>query len=193
MSATSISLLDRLRRPSDAASWQRFVDLYAPLLKGWLRRQGVRAQDVDDLVQEVLGVVVRELPSFQHNQRAGAFRAWLRTILLNRLKGFWRARRSQPITAGDSSGPDLEQVEDRVDDLGRLWDQEHDHHVLRRLMELIQPEFAPATWQAFQALTLEGQPASAVAARLGLSVNAVWLAKSRVLRRLREESQGLLD
>ncbi len=193
MSETSISLLDRLRRPSDAASWKRFVDLYEPLLQGWLRRQGVRAQDVDDLVQEVLGVVVQELPAFQHNQRPGAFRAWLRTILINRLKGFWRARRSQPVTAGDSSAPDLEEVEDHEDDLGRLWDQEHDRHVLRRLMELIQPEFAPATWQAFQAVALEGQSAAAVAERLGLSVNAVWLAKSRVLRRLREESRGLLD
>ena len=82
-------------------------------------------------MQEVLAVVVRELPGFRHNQRPGAFRAWLRTILVNRLQAFWRARRSQPIAAGGIAEPELEQLEDPEDDLGRLWDQEHDRHVLR--------------------------------------------------------------
>jgi RNA polymerase sigma-70 factor (ECF subfamily) len=193
MSETSISLLDRLRLRSDGTSWKRFVDLYSPLLQGWLRHQGVRAQDADDLVQEVLGVVVKELPEFRHNQRPGAFRAWLRTILTNRLRAFWRARKTQCASAGGLPPQDLEQVEDSADNLGDLWNQEHDRHVLRRLMELIEPEFTPATWQAFRSVTLEGEPACAVANRLGLTVNAVWLAKSRVLRRLREESRGLLD
>src|ERR1700730_12164520 len=100
MSETSISLLDRLRLPSDAAAWKRFVDLYGPLLLGWLRCQAVRAQDADDLVQGVLGVVVREVPAFRPNQRPGAFRAWLRTILVNRLRAFWRSQRSQPVAPG---------------------------------------------------------------------------------------------
>src|SRR5438093_1544483 len=181
MSATSIGLLDRLRLPSDAASWKRFVDLYAPLLLRWLRHQGVRSQDADDLVQEVLGVVVRELPAFQHNQRPGAFRTWLRTILMHRLRAFWRARKFQPVAAGGEAELELEELEGRADDLGRLWDDEHDRHVLRRLMELIEPEFAPATWEAFRRVTLEEQPAATVARELGLSVNSVWLAKSRVL------------
>jgi RNA polymerase sigma-70 factor (ECF subfamily) len=193
MSATSISLLDRLRLPSDDASWKRFVELYNPLLLRWLRQQGVRPQDADDLVQEVLGVVVRELPGFQHNQRPGAFRCWLRTILVNRLLAFRRARRSQPVAAGGAGEHDLEQVEDSAADLAQLWDREHDRHVLRRLMELIEPEFAPTTWQAFRRVTLDGQSAAAVAEQLGLTVNAVWLAKSHVLRRLRQESRGLLD
>src|SRR5262245_17908686 len=72
IAATSLSLLERLRLRPDADSWQRFVDLYGPLLSGWLRRLGVRPQDAEDLVQEVLGVVVRELPGFEHNRRPGA-------------------------------------------------------------------------------------------------------------------------
>src|SRR5262249_46802410 len=115
MSETSFSLLDRLRHRSDGASWKRFVDLYSPLLQAWLRRQGVRAQDADDLVQEVLGVVVRELPDFRHNQRPGAFRAWLRSILSNRLRGFWRARRTQSATVGEAPQQDLERLEDPGD------------------------------------------------------------------------------
>jgi RNA polymerase sigma-70 factor (ECF subfamily) len=170
------------------------VVLYGPLLRGWLRRQGVRSPDDDDLVQDVLGVVVRELPHFRHNQRPGAFRTWLRTILTNRLRAFWKARQSRAVPVGGSSANEgLEQLEDRAADLGRLWDQEHDRQLLRRLMALAEPEFTPATWQAFRRVTLEGQPAAVVARELGLTVNAVWLAKSRVLRRLRQESRGLLE
>jgi RNA polymerase sigma-70 factor, ECF subfamily len=165
------------------------VDLYVPLLAGWLRRQGVQPQDADDLVQEVMGVVVRELPEFRHNQRPGAFRSWLRTILVNRLRAFWRGRHSQPVAAAQ----ELEQLEDPEASLSRLWDQEHDRHILRCLLEWIEPEFAPTTWQAFRRVTLDEEPAAAVARDLGLSVNAVWLAKSHVLRRLRQESRILLD
>jgi RNA polymerase sigma-70 factor (ECF subfamily) len=193
ISETSFSLLDRLRSRPDDAAWQRFVDLYGPLLHGSLRRQGVRPEDADDLVQDVLGVVLRELPAFRHNERPGAFRAWLRAILVNRLRGFWRARQSQPIAEGGTPAHELEQLEDPDSRLTRLWDQEHDRHVLRRLMELIRPEFAPATWQAFWQTTVDEKPAATVAQELGLSVNAVWLAKSHVLRRLRQESRCLLD
>jgi RNA polymerase sigma-70 factor (ECF subfamily) len=190
IAATSLSLLERLRQQPDAASWQRFVDLYAPLLRGWLHRQGVRPQDAEDLVQEVLGVVVRELSGFEHNQRPGAFRAWLRTSLLNRLRAFWRARRAQPAAAADE---ELDALEDSAAELSRLWDEEHDQHVLRRLLELLEPEFEEKTWQAFRRVTLDEEKAAAVAQELGLSVNAVWLAKSRVLRRLRQEARNLVD
>src|SRR5262245_12135499 len=95
-SATSLSLLERLRRQPDAGSWRRLVDLYSPLLHAWLRRHGVQPHDTDDLVQEVLSVLVRELPQFQHNQRPGAFRAWLHGILVHRLRAFWRSRGAQP-------------------------------------------------------------------------------------------------
>jgi RNA polymerase sigma-70 factor (ECF subfamily) len=75
MSETSVSLLERLRSRPDNAAWQRLVELYTPLLHGWLRRHGLRSSDVDDLVQDALAVVVRELPRFEHGQRTGSFRA----------------------------------------------------------------------------------------------------------------------
>jgi RNA polymerase sigma-70 factor (ECF subfamily) len=194
MLETSMSLLDRLRERPDEAAWQRLVDLYSPWVHGWLRRQGVAPADADDLVQDVLGVVVRELPQFQHAQRKGAFRCWLRTITVNRLRGFWRSQQTRPVATGDSDMERrLEELADPDSDLSRLWDQDHDQHVLRRLLELVEPEFAPATWQAFRRVALEGGRPAAVAADLGLSVNAVLLAKSRVLRRLRQEAQGLVD
>jgi RNA polymerase sigma-70 factor (ECF subfamily) len=193
LSATPISLLERLRLRADPASWQRLVALYEPFVAGWLRAQGVQAADVDDLTQEVLGTLVRELPAFRHDLRQGAFRRWLRGIALNRLRAFRRAR--QPIPAGDdpSLRQALEALEDPESDLSRRWDEEHDRHVVRRLLELIEPEFEPTTWQAFRMVVLEGRPTPEAAAALGLSSNAVRIAKSRVLARFRQEIEGLID
>jgi RNA polymerase sigma-70 factor (ECF subfamily) len=193
MAVTSHSLLDRLRLRPDPDGWQRLVNLYLPLIHGWLRRHGVAPADADDLAQEVLTVVVRELPQFQHNQRTGAFRAWLRTITVHRVRDFWRGRKLRPATGDEEFGKLLDQLEDPHSAPSALWDQEHDHHVARRLMELIQPEFGTKTWRAFQRTALDGARAAEVAAELHMSVNAVLIAKSRVLQRLRAEAQGLTD
>jgi RNA polymerase sigma-70 factor (ECF subfamily) len=188
---TSFSLLERLRLPSDSAAWERLVELYTPYIQGWLRRQSVQPADVEDLTQEVLRSVFRALPSFQHDLRRGAFRRWLRTITVNQLRSFWRARRPQ--TLSPQAEQALDHLEDPASDLSRLWDEEHDRHVVRRLLELIQSEFEPSTWRAFQLVVLEERSAGDAAAELGISANAVRIAKSRVLTRLRQESDGLID
>src|SRR5437763_29648 len=157
MSDTSLSLLERLRLRPDAEAWRRLVDLYTPLIHGWLRRHAVPLADADDLTQEVMAVVVRELPGFHHNHQRGAFRNWLRTILVNRLRVLWRARQSRPIATGDSDFVKmLDELEDPRSGLSQLWDQQHDQHVARRLMELVQPQFEPATWRAFRRVVLDG-------------------------------------
>lgn len=193
MSETSASLLQRLRHQPDGDAWRRLVQIYTPYLQQWLGRYGLQSSDVDDLIQEVLAVVVREMPQFEHNQRQGAFRRWLRTILVNRLRGFWRARQSRPPTGNSDLAQMLNQLEDPQSGLSQLWDKEHDRHVMARLLEQIEPEFKPATWQAFRRVVLDGKDEETVAAEAGLSVNAVFIAKSRVLARLRREAQDLLD
>jgi RNA polymerase sigma-70 factor (ECF subfamily) len=194
MSETPVSLLDRLRLRPDPQSWQRLVELYTPLIRNWLRFHALQPSDADDLTQEVLGVLVRELPQFQHNLRRGAFRRWLRTLTVNRLRSFWRSRRRGPVATGASDFEKmLDQMQDPESHLSRLWDQEHDRHVARRLLDLLEPEFEPATWRAFRLLVLEGKSTAEVAAELGLSANAVRIAKSRVLSRFRREAEGLID
>jgi RNA polymerase sigma-70 factor (ECF subfamily) len=194
MSPTSATLLERLRDRADAEAWQRLVDLYSPLLSAWLRRHSLQDADVDDLVQEVLTTVAREAVRFEHSGRPGAFRHWLRNILANRLREFWRARRLRPMVTGDSDFVALlDQLEDPDSGISRLWDQEHDQHIVRRLLAMIEPQFAPSTWQAFRRVVLEGGQPDAVAAELGLTVNAVFIAKSRVLQRLRQEAGAFLD
>jgi RNA polymerase sigma-70 factor (ECF subfamily) len=194
MSQTSISLLERLRLHPESADWKRLVELYTPLVRRWILRQDVPAADADDLAQDVLGAVVRELVHFQHNQRPGAFRAWLRAITVNRLRGYWRGRQHSAQSGGDSDAARrLEQLEDPQSRLSQLWDQEHDRHVLGRLMKLIEPEFPLVWWQAFRRHVVEGARASEVAKELNISVNVVLLAKSRILRRLRQEAAGFVD
>jgi RNA polymerase sigma-70 factor (ECF subfamily) len=194
MAETPVSLLERLRSRPDAVSWRRLVDLYTPLVRNWLRRQAVPRDDAEDLVQDVLAVLVRELPAFEHSGRRGAFRTWLRGVTVNRLRGFWRARKSCPVPGGDGDlGRLLDQLADPHSDLARHWDEEHDRHVARRLAELVAADFEPTTWQAFRRVVMDGERAAAIADELHVSVNAVLLAKSRVLRRLRQEGRGLID
>lgn len=195
MAQTPPSLLNRLREhPQDADAWQRFDALYRPLLQTWLRHYALQHSDVEDLVQQVLAVVVRELPSFQYSPERGTFRGWLRTILANRLREFWRARKTRRETTGDRDFYDqsVAALEDPTSDLSRLWEQEHDRHVARQFLSLIEHDFAPTTWEAFRRV-MAGERAAAVAADLKLSINAVYLAKSSILKRLRQEMAGLSE
>ena|SRR5262245_59753215 len=189
MIQTSATLLQRLCNRGDSAAWERLVHLYTPLIRGWLKRHLPQSADVDDLTQQVFTVVVEKLPAFEHSGRTGAFRAWLRGISVNRLRMFWRSR---PAGVGPDRERMLQQLEDPHSDLSRQWDCEHDQHVARQMLALIESEFKPTTWRAFRLLVLDGQEPEAVAAEVGLSVNAVFIAKSRVLRRLREEMTGLV-
>lgn len=194
MDATSFSLLERLQSDAQSPAWQRLVELYDPLIRHWLRRHEVLAQDADDLAQEVLAVLVRRIGEFEHNGRTGAFRAWIRAITANCLRDFYSVRRNRPLATGSSSLQDvLAEWADPQSSISRQWDDEHDRLVTRRLMEMLRSEFAPTTWKAFEGLTFKGQTAQEVATDLGVTPNAVYIARSRVLARLRQEARGLID
>ena len=189
MAQTPPTLLNLLReRPADADAWRRFDAIYRPLLTAWLRRYALQAHDCDDLVQDILQTVAGELPHFQYDSGRGQFRGWLRQVMVNRLRVFWRSRKRN----GAAVEGLLDQLQDPSSGLSRLWDREHDQHVLKGMLAQLEPDFAPLTWQAFRR-QLAGEGPAAVAAGLGLSVNAVLLAKSRVLKRLREMAHDLTD
>ena len=194
MNETSLSLLNRLRHSPESESWDRLVELYAPLLRAWLRKYDVQASDADDLTQEVLLAVSKDLDKFEHAGQPGAFRGWLKAILVNRLRKFWRSRDRRPQARGDSDiDARLAQLDDPASEISLIWNREHDQYVLRQLLALAEPHFAGSTWTAFCRVALEGAKPDVVARELGISLNAVCLAKSRVLRRLRQESEGLVE
>jgi RNA polymerase sigma-70 factor, ECF subfamily len=194
MNETSLSLLDRVSDSPHSESWNELVTIYRPLLERWLRRYHVQESDADDLVQEVLTVVVRELPNFRHNQRVGAFRNWLRTILANRLKEYWRSGRNRPQSVGGSEFvAQLHELEDGNSCVSRIWNEEHDAYLMQRLCQKVRNRFDAKTWEAFERQVIGGQRAGQAAEKLGLSLSSVYAAKSRVLHALRQESQGLID
>src|SRR5215471_10727592 len=129
---TSISLLERLAGAPTDDDWRRLHDLYQPLLRAWMARAGVPTADADDLSQEVLLVVVREIADFDR-RRPGAFRSWLRTILVHRLRDFFRSARYRPIATGDSAFLEqLNQLESPDSALSRQWEREHDEYIAAR-------------------------------------------------------------
>jgi RNA polymerase sigma-70 factor (ECF subfamily) len=186
MHSTPASLLVRLREPGAEQAWARFTDLYAPLLYDWARRWGLQSDDAADLVQDVFVILVRKLPEFVY-EPGKSFRGWLWTVVRNA----WRARRRKaaPMPAGSA---DLEQVA-AADGIADLDEAEYRRGLIERALRVVRADFQPATWEAFQEHVIQGHPAAEVAARLGLSINAVHLARSRVLRRIRAELAELLD
>jgi RNA polymerase sigma-70 factor (ECF subfamily) len=194
MNETSLSLLNRLRRSPESDSWDRLVELYAPLIRAWLRKYDVQESDAEDLVQEVLLAVSKDVGRFEHAGQPGAFRGWLKAILVNRLRKFWRARdRSPQVRGGSNMGARLAQLDDPSSEMSQIWNHEHDQYVLRQLLALAEPHFARHTWTAFCRVALDGAKADVVAQEMGISRNAVIIAKCRVLSRLRQESEGLIE
>lgn len=165
--------------------------LYTPFIKRHLGLRQVAESDQDDLCQEILLTLLKEVPRFEHSQRTGAFRAWLRELVHHRTLTYWRSRQGSKVLAIDPQT--LAHISDPLDPLAQQWDDEHDGYVLDRLLELLEGEFTATTWRAFLLQVLHHRPPTEVAQELGLSVNAVVIAKSRVLRRLREEAQGLVE
>jgi RNA polymerase sigma-70 factor (ECF subfamily) len=193
MNETRHSLLFRAQTGEENA-WKDLTGLYRPLIIGWLNRQGVPAGDLEDLAQDVLLSVVKNLPAFEHSGRRGAFRAWLRTIVCSRTIDYWRAIDAGTKGQGGSgAAATLQQLADPDSELNRQWDEEHDRYVVDCLLDLVHEQFEPATLQAFRRLGLEGASGAEAAQELNLSVAAVYVAKSRVLQRIRQLAEGLID
>lgn len=193
MSDTPVSLLERIRGSGADASWARLVDAYGPMIRRWLGQAGMVETDIDDIVQEVLVVVLKKLPEFDR-QRTGSFRNWLRQVTLNCLRDYRKAVRRRRMATDDSKVEQIiHELADADSRLSRLWNAEHDQQLLRYLLKQVRGSFSPATIEAFTRVVLDERSPDEVAAELGMTVNAVFIAKSRVLARLRENGAGLIE
>jgi RNA polymerase sigma-70 factor, ECF subfamily len=180
---TPASLLERLRRPGERAAWDRFIELYTPLLYHWAGQLGLTRHDAADLVQDVFTLLLRHLPEFTYDPNK-RFRNWLWTVLLNRWREIRRRRNAAPL--GDDTAEVPDPLEVHVE-------EEYRRYLVGRALEIMQTEFQPTTWRACWEHIVSGRSAADVAHQLGISEGAVYVAKHRVLRRLRQELAGFLD
>jgi RNA polymerase sigma-70 factor (ECF subfamily) len=190
--ATRASLLVRLRDPHDAEAWGQFVQLYAPVVYGFARKRGLQDADAADLMQEVFRSVAGAAERLDYDPKRGSFRGWLYTVTRNKIYTFLDSQRRQVRGSGDSGAQTLlEEQAGREDGSAGLWDQEYERGAFAWAAERVRGEFHDATWRAFWLTAVEGQGAREVGRQLGLSPGAVYVAKSRVIARLREEIREL--
>ena len=188
MDSTSVSLLKRLRSPNDDRAWERFVELYTPLMDFWVRKIGVPTSDAPDLVQSVFATLVKELPKFQYD-RGKSFRGWLRTVTLNTARDYFRRNATRPQQTSER----LAETAAIACDVEFVEEAEYRAHLVGCALKLMRSEFQDTHWQACWQHVVEGRSAEEVATELGVTTNVVYLAKSRILRRLREELAGMLE
>jgi RNA polymerase sigma-70 factor (ECF subfamily) len=187
---TRASLLVRLRDPNDEVAWGEFVNLYAPLVYGYARKQGLQDADAADLTQDVLSAVAVGVGRLDYDPRRGAFRNWLFTIVRRKLSNRRRAQRSRPdADVAAASRRSLEQCP--APGIAEAeWDAEWQRRLFDWACEQARRDVTETTWQAFWRTAIDDQPGNQVAAELGMSVAAVYRARSRVLARLKELVQS---
>jgi RNA polymerase sigma-70 factor (ECF subfamily) len=192
LKTTSVSLLERLQvcRPAEA-DWHRLQAVYLPLIRQWLAQIPGLRDEAGDLAQEVFIVLISEIPRFRR-QREGSFRTWLRQVTVNRVRTHRKRQIRRPAVV-DEVDRYLDQLEDSKGDLAKEWDREHDRHVFQKLLSIVRPSFEAKTWNAFERFAIDGIPAAQAASELGTTENAVLHAKSRILKRLREEAGDFLE
>ncbi len=190
---TPLSLLERARGPvRDEVAWNRLVALYHPLVRFWCGRARVTSADLDDLIQEVFAAVARDLMHFRSDRPGDTFRGWLRGITRNQVLMYYRRNQGRPTAEGGSDAyqrlqalPELnsDPAEGEDVEMSRLYHQ---------ALEQVRGEFQDATWQAFWLSAIEGRQTSALVQELAMSAAAIRQAKSRVLRRIKEELGELI-
>jgi RNA polymerase sigma factor (sigma-70 family) len=190
--ATRASLLVRLRDPRDGQAWSEFVDLYAPLVYRFGCKHGLQDADAADLTQDTLRAVSGGIGRLDYDPSIGSFRGWLFTIVRNRLRDLLEKHGRQEQGAGDTGMLEwLQQQPDRLDRLADQWDREYKRQLLLTAAQGIRGQFEEKTWQAFWRTTVDGASGKEVAQTLDMTVAAVYLAKSRVMARLKEAIRKL--
>jgi RNA polymerase sigma-70 factor (ECF subfamily) len=185
-------LLVRIRDAQDAEAWRVFVDLYGPLVYRFARKRGFQDADAADLTQTVLQAICGAIHRFEYDPARGPFRAWLYAIVRNQMHKL-QDRHEVHGTGGTTAQRRLGEQPGRETDEQAHWEQEYKRERFRWAAERIRGRFDEMSWQAFWATAVEGKPAAVVAESLGMSVGAVYTARSRVLGRIRWEIEQLQD
>ena len=191
---TRPSLLVRLRDSRDTEAWNWFVAVYGPLIYSFARKHGLQDADAADLMQESMRVVAGALRSLEYDPKRGSFRAWLFAVARNQLLRFWsRQNRAGRGTGSSSAQQRLEEIQSTSETPVAEWDEECDRFRFAWAAERVRGQVQSTTWEAFWKTAVDGLSGQEVAAALGMSVAAVYLAKSRVMARLKDLLRQVLD
>jgi RNA polymerase sigma-70 factor (ECF subfamily) len=192
--ATRLSLLVRLCDARDDGAWSQFVEIYAPLVFSFARKHGLQDADAADLTQDVLQAVSGGIRRLDYDPRRGSFRGWLFTVARNKLRNFLAAQKRPGRGTGDTDAQHrLQELPAREEDQTAWWDQEYERRVFSWAAEQVRGTFQKSTWQAFWKTAVEGKTGPEVARALQMSVAAVYLAKGRVMARLKEVIRETLE
>lgn len=187
---TRATLLLQLRDARNAQAWEQFVEIYTPLIHYFCRQRGLQEADAADVAQEVMSSVAQAIRKFQYDPQRGRFRNWLLTIVRSKLSNFARQQRRKPEPASASSLQWMVDQQLNPPD-ATDWEREYFRRMFHWAAERIRTEFNESTWQAFWGTAIEARDGKEVAAALGLSVGAVYVAKSRVVARLKQEIRNV--
>ncbi|MDZ4689448.1 MAG: sigma-70 family RNA polymerase sigma factor [Planctomycetaceae bacterium] len=188
---TRASLLVQLREGTNHAAWQEFLRVYGPLVYGFARKRGLQDADAADLMQDVMRSVSSAIGRLDYDRKQGTFRGWLFTITRNKIFSFLSARRIRPQSSGDTATHRLLDAHPDGGDGSETWELEYQRRLAALAMERVKGEFQETTWKAFWLTAVDGRPAGEAARETGLSTGAVYVAKSRVLARLKEDVETL--
>lgn len=190
---TRPSLLLRIKDQADSHAWNQFVDIYGPLVYRFGRKKGLQDADATDLMQDVMRQVAQNIGNFNYDPRIGKFRSWLFAVASQALCQKLRKVRRQPVGIGGTDAVEMlnRLPTDESDD--EVWDAEYLSHMFNWACEQIRDQFNLSTWQAFLKTSVENLNAADVAAELGLSVGAVYVAKSRVIQKLKQKIASVDD
>lgn len=188
---TRASLLLQIRDGTNQGAWQEFMRLYGPLVYGFARKRGLQDADAADLMQDVMRSVSTSIGRLDYDRNQGAFRGWLFTITRNKVFNFLSARRIRPQGSGDTTTNRMLNSQPDDNDGADVWEVEYQRRLAAIAMERVKSEFQENTWTAFWLTAVEGIAAADVAKQVGMSPGAIYVAKSRVLARLKEEVETM--
>ena len=186
---TRPSLLVRIRDLKDGQAWSQFVKIYSPLIYRYARRCGLQDADAADVTQEVLRKVSRSIGQFEYDRQKGSFRGWLISVAHGRVWDLLTRQGRQPRASGDTAVADLLSQQPAAADQEECWEQEYRRCVFDWAAAEVRDEFQGSTWQAFWQTRVEGKETKQVAEALGITEGAVYIAKCRVLARLKKKIQ----
>ena len=194
LNLTRASLIFRLRDRNDDEAWKQFLDLYGQTIFQFVRSRGLQDADAADLVQEVFRRVGNAIGRLDYEKKKGGFRAWLFTITRNCLNTFFEKQQRVMVTVNDATpNGQLGNIVTGRDELAERWEEEFQRQIMSRAIEVVQPNTEPKTWAAFEMTAIKNQTAAEVSAALGMSRGAIYVARSRVTAKLRDEVQRLMN